>query len=100
MNIGWVSHYLCYCLFCSKDYTQITTSLTDHHIIDYFSSGAVSIATWAMLWSALIFGSLNLLKILRVSDSDEYIGKKKSKKSLCNVLPGLCKRYSTEERAL
>ena len=42
----------------------------------FYLSGAVSISTWAMLWSTLIFGSLNLLKILRVSDSDEYIGKK------------------------
>jgi len=43
-------------------------------VLAYQIAGALSIATWAMLWSALIFGSLNLLKILRVSDSDEYIG--------------------------
>ena len=43
-------------------------------VLGYQIGGALAIATWSMLWSGIIFGSLNMLKILRVSDSDEYIG--------------------------
>ena len=43
-------------------------------VLAYNIAGGVAIASWAMLWSGIIFGSMRLLDVLRVSDSDEYIG--------------------------
>ena len=37
-------------------------------------TGGIAISGWAMLFAGIIFGSMSMLGLLRVSDSDEYIG--------------------------
>eukprot|EP00092_Neocalanus_flemingeri_P006301 GFUD01006778.1.p1 GENE.GFUD01006778.1~~GFUD01006778.1.p1 ORF type:complete len:571 (-),score=137.61 GFUD01006778.1:85-1797(-) len=43
-------------------------------VFGYNIAGAISIMAWSALWSALLFGSLSMLKMLRVSTDDEFKG--------------------------
>ena len=43
-------------------------------VLGYNIAGALCISLWSAFWSALLFGSLHFLKMLRVSIDDEFKG--------------------------
>ena len=44
------------------------------YVLGYNLAGAAAIICWSAFWSSLLFGSLHLLKMLRVSPEDECRG--------------------------